>query len=160
MRLFGPFAFPDTSMLIREYTPADLDALRRMHASQGFDYAFPDLSDPIFISKLILEDDSGRPVMAALARLTCEMYLLDRTADRTALADDVALPSGACSRAFAFARTAGAQEVLPGRPPLVLADEPGDRRGICCPSDDRSRSLDLRATAPKQRAARVALRSG
>ncbi len=63
-------------MLIREYTPADLDALRRMHASQGFDYAFPDLSDPIFISKLILEDDSGRPVMAALARLTCEMYLL------------------------------------------------------------------------------------
>ena len=69
-------------MLIREYTPADLDALRRMHASQGFDYAFPDLADPIFISKLILEDDSGRPVMAALARLTCEMYLLvDRAAD-------------------------------------------------------------------------------
>ena len=47
-----------------------------MHASQGFDYAFPDLSDPIFISKLILEDDTGRPVIAALARLTCEMYLL------------------------------------------------------------------------------------
>ena len=69
-------------MLIREYTPADLDALRRMHASQGFDYAFPNLDDPIFISKLILEDDSGRPVMASLARLTCEMYLLiDRTAD-------------------------------------------------------------------------------
>jgi hypothetical protein len=68
-------------MRIREYTPADLDALRRMHASQGFDYAFPDLSDPIFISKLILEDDTGRPVMAALARLTCEMYLLvDRAA--------------------------------------------------------------------------------
>jgi hypothetical protein len=69
-------------MRIREYTPADLDALRRMHASQGFDYAFPDLSDPIFISKLIVEDDSGRPVMASLARLTCEMYLLiDRIAD-------------------------------------------------------------------------------
>jgi hypothetical protein len=75
-------------MLIREYTPADLDALRRMHASQGFDYAFPDLSDPIFISKLVLEDDSGRPVMAALARLTCEMYLLiDRA--RVAPADSV-----------------------------------------------------------------------
>ncbi len=74
------FSLPNTSMLIREYTPADLDALRRMHASQGFDYAFPDLADPIFISKLILEDDTGRPVMAALARLTCEMYLLiDRT---------------------------------------------------------------------------------
>ncbi len=63
-------------MLIREYTPADLDALRRMHASQGFDYAFPDLADPIFISKLVVEDDDGRAVMASLARLTCEMYLL------------------------------------------------------------------------------------
>ncbi len=92
MRLFGPFAFPDTSMLIREYTPADLDALRRMHASQNFDYAFPNLDDPIFISKLILEDDTGRPVMAALARLTCEMYLLiDR--DRTDSADAVPIPN-------------------------------------------------------------------
>jgi hypothetical protein len=72
-------------LLIREYTPADLDALRRMHASQGFDYAFPDLSDPIFISKLIVEDESGRPVMASLARLTCEMYLLiDRAGPRSA----------------------------------------------------------------------------
>ncbi len=64
------------TLLIREYTPADLDALRRMHARQGFDYPFPDLADPIFISKLVVEDDSGRAVMASLARLTCEMYLL------------------------------------------------------------------------------------
>jgi hypothetical protein len=47
-----------------------------MHASQGFDYEFPDLRDPIFVSKLVLEDDAGKPAMAALARLTCEMYLL------------------------------------------------------------------------------------
>jgi hypothetical protein len=63
-------------MLVREYTPADLDALRRMHASQGFDYPFPDIADPIFVSKLVVEDDDGRAVMASLARLTCEMYLL------------------------------------------------------------------------------------
>lgn len=63
-------------MLIREYTESDLDALRAMHASQGFDYAFPDLADPIFVSKLVVEDDFCRPVMASLARLTCEMYLL------------------------------------------------------------------------------------
>ena len=63
-------------MLIREYTEADLDALRRMHARQGFDYPFPDLADPIFISKLVVEDDAGRAVIASLARLTCEMYLL------------------------------------------------------------------------------------
>jgi len=68
-------------MRVRAYTEADLDALRSMHAQQGFDYAFPDLLDPIFVSKLVVEDDSGHPVMAALARLTCEMYML---ADPTA----------------------------------------------------------------------------
>jgi hypothetical protein len=63
-------------MLVREYTPADLDALRRMHARQGFDYAFPDLADPIFVSKLVVENTHGDVVMASLARLTCEVYLL------------------------------------------------------------------------------------
>jgi hypothetical protein len=71
-------------VLIREYTESDLDALRRMHARQGFDYPFPDLADPIFISKLVVEDDAGRAVMASLARLTCEMYLL---MDRDGAAD-------------------------------------------------------------------------
>jgi len=65
-----------TIVLIREYNESDLDALRRIHARQGFGYAFPDLADPLFVSKLIVEDDGGHPVMASLARLTCEMYLL------------------------------------------------------------------------------------
>jgi hypothetical protein len=63
-------------MLVREYMPGDLDALRQMHARQGFEYAFPDISDPIFVSRLVIEDESSRVVMASLARLTCEMYLL------------------------------------------------------------------------------------
>lgn len=68
-------------MLIREFHPADVEMLRRMHASQGFDYTFPDLADPIFVSKLVVEGDDGRIAIAALARLTCEMYLLvDRDA--------------------------------------------------------------------------------
>src|SRR5579875_1616693 len=97
--------------MIREYTDADLDALLAMHRAQGFDYPFPDLRDPIFVSKLVLcEDDAHaadprahpaenshregncaanetraaacaaahpqKIVMAALARLTCEIYLL------------------------------------------------------------------------------------
>jgi hypothetical protein len=62
-------------VLIREYTDADLDALRRMHAQQGFGYPFPDLADPLFVSKLVVENGAGRAVMASLARLTCEMYL-------------------------------------------------------------------------------------
>jgi hypothetical protein len=44
-------------MRIREYTPTDFDALRRMHAAQGFGYPLPDLDSPLFISKLVLEDD-------------------------------------------------------------------------------------------------------
>jgi hypothetical protein len=71
-------------MRIREYTEADLELLRRIHARQGFDYAFPDLRDPIFVSKLVLEDEAGQVVMASLARLTCEMYLLmDRDASES-----------------------------------------------------------------------------
>jgi hypothetical protein len=45
------------AMRIREYTPNDFDALRRMHAAQGFGYPFPDLDSPLFISKLVLEDE-------------------------------------------------------------------------------------------------------
>lgn len=62
-------------MSVRQYVASDLDHLRQMHAAQGFDYAFPDVTDPLFLSKLVVED-SGRPVMACLARLTCEIYLL------------------------------------------------------------------------------------
>ena len=83
------------SMRIREYTPSDLDALRRMHAAQGFGYPLPDLESPLFLSKLVLEDDGrdiapgreeGNPnspqgssscvTMAILQRLTAETYLL------------------------------------------------------------------------------------
>lgn len=46
-------------MRIRPYTPADLDALRRLHAAQGFGYPFPDLDNPLFITKLVLEEDES-----------------------------------------------------------------------------------------------------
>lgn len=63
-------------MKVREYTAADLVGLTRMHAAQGFEYAFPDLANPLFLSKLLLEDDAGQAVMGSLVRLTCEVYLL------------------------------------------------------------------------------------
>jgi hypothetical protein len=63
-------------MQIRQYTSADCEALRRIHARQGFEYEFPNIDDPLFVSKIVLEDDAGLVAMAALARLTCEMYLL------------------------------------------------------------------------------------
>jgi len=62
-------------MLVRAYTDADLDALRAMHAAQGFSYELPDPSDPLFLVRTVLEDE-GRPRMAAFLRLTAETYLL------------------------------------------------------------------------------------
>jgi len=92
-------------MLVREYKESDLDALRRMHASQGFEYPFPDIDDPIFVSKLVLEDESGGPVMASLARLTCEMYLLiDRDAQRAKQTHCGNPPHSTGSRAQAMQR--------------------------------------------------------
>jgi hypothetical protein len=100
-------------MRIREYTSADFDALRRMHAAQGFGYPFPDLDSPLFLSKLVLEDEvddsphenedaEGREeaprnspperpnsagprriAMAVLLRLTAETYLLQDPAAGT-----------------------------------------------------------------------------
>ena len=68
-------------MLIRDYRPEDEAALREMHAAQGFDYPFPNLDNQLFLTRLVLEDDAGRPVMAALGRVTCEVFLLARPAD-------------------------------------------------------------------------------
>lgn len=69
-------------MQIREYRESDLAALRAIHAAQGFAYPLPDLSNPLFVTKLILsaEDESEPPhekiIGAALLRLTAEAYLL------------------------------------------------------------------------------------
>jgi hypothetical protein len=96
-------------MRIREYTKADLEPLQRMHSRQGFDYAFPDLRDPIFVSKLVLEDDAGHVVMASLARLTCEMYLLmDRDASESS---SVGNPQKRYARLLAL-HQAGEQDLL------------------------------------------------
>src|ERR1700690_3150510 len=62
-------------MIVREYDNADCDALRAMHAAQGFAYELPNLDDPLFLVRAVVEDE-GRPRMAALLRLTAEAYLL------------------------------------------------------------------------------------
>jgi len=67
-------------MRIREFAPGDEAALRHLHASQGFGYEFPDLSDPLFVTRVVLLD-AGKGTeeslaAAALLRLTAEAYLL------------------------------------------------------------------------------------
>jgi hypothetical protein len=63
-------------MNIREYTPADLMRLEEIYNRQGFEYDFPELDDPIYPVKLVVENGSGRPDMALALRLTTEAYLL------------------------------------------------------------------------------------
>jgi hypothetical protein len=88
-------------MQVRPYDQKDLDALRAIHRAQGFDYPLPDLNNPLFLTKLVLAEDSanndpaqpgsgaspgadttndhaphGKIVGAALLRLTAEAYLL------------------------------------------------------------------------------------
>ena len=69
---------------VRACTDADLEELKRIHAASGFPYVFPNLSDPLFVSKLVLENAEGGVKMAAMARLTCEMYLLVNRGERNA----------------------------------------------------------------------------
>ena len=91
-------------MRVRAYEERDLQELKRIHAAQGFGYAFPDLGNPLFLAKLVLiADGTSREkrageqaclnaaqescapgekcakqgiVGAALLRLTAEAYLL------------------------------------------------------------------------------------
>jgi uncharacterized protein YihD (DUF1040 family) len=75
-------------MQIREYRESDLNALHAIHEAQGFAYPLPDLSNPLFVTKLILADADNKNVVdgskapqekiigAALLRLTAEAYLL------------------------------------------------------------------------------------
>ena len=80
----------NASLLVREYRESDLDSLRAMHAAQGFAYEFPDLGNPLFVSKVVLaarrgdgwdreragETSEEQILGAALLRLTAEAYLL------------------------------------------------------------------------------------
>jgi hypothetical protein len=62
-------------MRIREYRPGDLRELQRIHAAQNFPYGFPNLENPLFVTKIVLTD--GNAIRgAALLRLTAEAYLL------------------------------------------------------------------------------------
>ena len=66
---------------IREYNEQDLASLRAIHARQGFAYALPDLSNPLFVTKLVLaetnQNEKDEKILGAVfLRLTAEAYLL------------------------------------------------------------------------------------
>jgi len=72
-------------MQIRPYETSDLEALKAIHARQGFGYAFPELGNPLFLTKLVLGREASRKgiVGASLLRLTAEAYLLLDPAEGT-----------------------------------------------------------------------------
>jgi hypothetical protein len=62
-------------MLVRHFRDDDESALQQMHEAQKLDYPLPQLSDPNFMVRAVLEDN-GRVEMAMLLRRTAETYLL------------------------------------------------------------------------------------
>jgi hypothetical protein len=66
-------------MRIREYTPHDLEALRRMHAAQNFGYPFPDIDSPLFVTKLILEDDADEAPESSTGFSLCGFHNVANT---------------------------------------------------------------------------------
>jgi hypothetical protein len=68
-------------MRIREYHPSDLAQLRAIHAAQGFDYALPDLSNPLFTTKLVL---SSGPAPQAVEHVCSGTACCATTANDTA----------------------------------------------------------------------------
>ncbi len=55
------------TMQVREYKESDLAQLKAIHASQGFDYAFPDLANPLFVTKFVLTNsDENRTAKLGL----------------------------------------------------------------------------------------------
>jgi hypothetical protein len=60
---------------VRDYTEADLAALTDIHCRQGLEYPMPDLTHPLFDTKLVAEHN-GVVTQGLLLRITCEAYLL------------------------------------------------------------------------------------
>lgn len=94
-------------MLVREYEESDLDAVRAIHAAQGFHYAFPDLRNPLFVTKLVLSDVNVPPgfrdVCGPARPDSSASSIADTDAKNAALKSDItqnAIPSASENPAF------------------------------------------------------------
>jgi hypothetical protein len=63
------------SHVIRNYLTSDEPKLRAIFKAQGFEYEWPNLNSPLFLSKIVLEE-RNYPVAAICSRLTAEEYFL------------------------------------------------------------------------------------
>ena len=68
-----------STITIRDYTPADFESVKAIHAATEIDYKFPDINAPLFLVKKVVEHD-GVVRVAAGMYLQAETYLwLDQT---------------------------------------------------------------------------------
>ena len=105
-------------MQVREYRQSDLVQLRAIHAAQGFDYALPDLSNPLFVTKLVLaKGDASSLVVAQLypERSRGNAVPLQAGAAQSAEATDDATQDGAIVGAALLRLTAEAYLLLDPR---------------------------------------------
>ena len=62
-------------MIVREFKPEDMPALKSLHARSGFKYDLPDFADQQFVVRRVAEDD-GQIVMGGFLRQTTEAFLV------------------------------------------------------------------------------------
>jgi len=60
--------------MIRDSEPKDFATFEAIHSASGYDYKFPDLTDPLFVVAKTVEDD-GRPVQGIALKLQAEVFL-------------------------------------------------------------------------------------
>lgn len=63
-------------MRVRPYCTEDEEELKAIHSAQDLDYPFPELASPLFIHKLVVLDEEGKPRVAGFARVTAEVFIL------------------------------------------------------------------------------------
>ena len=60
--------------MVRKYKPEDEEEIKAFYIGSGYEFEYPDLSSPLFITKMVTEED-GMVVMGAALKLSAEAYL-------------------------------------------------------------------------------------
>lgn len=55
---------------------SDLPCLKEIYDAQTFDYPWPDFSEPQYVERMVMRDESGQVVAAVIARQTVELFFL------------------------------------------------------------------------------------
>lgn len=62
-------------MIVRDIEEKDYWAIEKIYGKQNFDYKFPNLSSPLFISRKVCEDETGKVLGCVVVKLQGECYL-------------------------------------------------------------------------------------